>query len=111
MPLQAGVLDQRIDILQRQLAPDPEGGQALTWTTLYANVPAGVTPEQATEDFQSGRMIGITTYRIRIRYRSDVTNQHRVNWRGRKIDLRSVWNVSGANEELQLTGVEIEGEA
>ena len=114
MPLPAGALSQRIDIEQRSLADDSEGGQVLTWTTLATDVPANVTPdapmsgEQPTEYLRAGRMVAVSTYRIRMRWRDDVSSENRVVWKGHKIDLRSAHNVDGRNEELQLTGVETE---
>lgn len=84
-----GRLDQRVTIQVKVLgAQNATGGyDDDTWDEV-ATVWAQVQPMSGRERVQAQQTEGVSTYRITIRRRDDLTTHHRIVWRGRPMNIR-----------------------
>lgn len=81
MPIAAGRLDQRVTLQRPDNTVDALGQRTEGWTDV-ATVWANVEPLRGRELFEAGQMQSEINLRVTIRYRSDVTADMRVVWRG-----------------------------
>ena len=104
-----GKFDRRISIQTRTVTRGAAGGAAETYAlldTVWAQ-----KFEEGTREFSAVRaMHAEATRAFRIRYRSDVTSQHRVVYSGQFHDIVGV-NEEGRSEFLMLACVYTEGRA
>lgn len=94
MPLNAGVLDQRVTLQQAVASQDATGDQIVTWTTLR-DVWASVAPIRGRELFSGGATLADTDTRIRIRFAPDLED---INAKWRVLHRGDVYNVYSAAE-------------
>lgn len=89
MSLAAGRLRHRVDLLAPGGGQDPETGELLgdEFAVLEADVPAEVVPVSVREFVASQATQSAVTTRVTLRYREDVTAQHRVRHRGKIFDI------------------------
>ncbi len=78
-----GWLRHRVVIEAAEATPDGAGGETLAWETL-ATVWALIEPVSAAERVVAGRLTGVVTHRITLRFRDDVTGGMRVLFRGKR---------------------------
>lgn len=113
--IKAGDLDRRITIEQRTSSQDPVyGTQSISWSTLatvWAQV-RDILPSRA-EDIADTISLARRPARIRMRYRSDVTSDMRIDYGGRKLKIVSGPAEIGRREGLELIAEEYstEGDA
>lgn len=102
--LKAGDLDRRITIEQRSVSQDATYGTAtLAWTTLatvWAQV-RDVLPSRS-EQVADNVSLARRPSRIRIRYRSDITSDMRIDYGGRKLRIIAGPAEIGRREGLEL---------
>jgi SPP1 family predicted phage head-tail adaptor len=79
--MQSGKLDQRITIQSLTETQNSLGETVNSYSTV-ATVWGRVVTERGTEAFESARVNARETVRVEIRYRSDVTDKHRIQWNG-----------------------------
>jgi SPP1 family predicted phage head-tail adaptor len=77
-----GWLRHRVVIEAPEETADGAGGATVTWMPLAA-VWAAIEPVSAGERITAGRLTGIVTHRVTMRFRDDVTGGMRVIHRGR----------------------------
>lgn len=90
MSLAAGRLRHRVDFLAPGGGQDPTTGELLgdgAEVVLEADVPAEVVPVSVREFVASQATQSQVTTRVTVRYREDVTAQHRVRHRGKIFEI------------------------
>lgn len=87
--MRAGRLDREIVIEQRSNTPDTFGQPIPAWSTL-ATVWAAKEDDRGREYFAAQQLQASTPTRFRIRFRSDVTTNHRVTYAGQVFDIKAV---------------------
>ena len=97
---------ERITLQQKTLTTSASGEQQETWATL-ATVWAQVLPISGREMAQAGAVMSETVYRVRIRYRADVSELTRAVWGSRTLAFSAVANVGGLYTELEITATEV----
>ena len=96
-----GILRSRIIIEEKAIADNGFGGHTETWSTL-ATVWAKVEHLSGRE-LQLAQLVGPDIfYEITIRYRSDVTTNHRINYSGRYFNIRDVKDLDNRHQWLFL---------
>lgn len=99
-----GEADQRITFQRFAATADGIGGTTQAWANL-ASVPtvwAKVTPRIGNERMEDGRMNASATATFTVRYRSDITELDRLQWRGESWNIRRVMRKSGASLWLEI---------
>jgi SPP1 family predicted phage head-tail adaptor len=101
-----GKLTERIVIKSPQEVRSTSGETTLNWDTTLCTVWAEVGGMSSRDILQAQQANVIATHRIRIRYRADVTHLHRVEWRGRTMEIASVVD-RGGREHLEILAREV----
>jgi SPP1 family predicted phage head-tail adaptor len=100
--IRAGDLRERITVQSKSVTRNSIGDEVVTWPD-FATVWAQVEPLRGREFFAAAQMQSSVEVRFRIRYRSDLTvDAHRVLWRGVTYDIRSLIDVDGRRNVLEL---------
>lgn len=84
-----GRLSSRVTLQSPTEAKSRSGEVTLSWTA-YATVWASVDGLSSRDIMQAQQANVIATHKIRMRYRDDVTHEHRILWRGRTMEIASV---------------------
>lgn len=101
MAYQAGQLDQRISLQRKSRVRDGAGGATETWTE-YAEVYAMVRPMTGRERQNAERAEALSDYVVVIRYRSGILPSDRIEWRGRKLNIRFIRNQGPRTSWLEI---------
>lgn len=92
--MQSGALRHRITIQNKSTTQDAAGEESNAYTDIAATpvVWATVTAIAAQERFVGGaeQQMATVTHRVRIRYRTDLSNRMRVVWEGRALDIEGI---------------------
>ena len=88
-PIQIGAMRERVDILAQSQTVDDAGQITTTWT-VGATTWARMRPLHARELQLAGRDEGTRAYKMTIRYRTDISTNSRVVWRGRNFDVQGL---------------------
>lgn len=99
--MQAGKLNQRIELQSATVAADSYGEPIQTWTT-YTTVWAAVAPLSGRELIYAQQVSSETNIRITIRYTSAVAVGHRVKYGTRYFDINAVIDRDMRNEQIEL---------
>lgn len=105
----AARLNQRITIQEPSETEDGYGGTTVSWSdvaTVWAEVKPFNTISQSTERFNDSQLLTIQSYRITIRYKSNINTQMRVQFDGRVMNIRGVVNVDSKDHILELIAEE-----
>ncbi len=97
----AAQLYYRITLQQRSTAQDAYGQQGASWSNV-AQLWAGIEHVDGTEAVASGTLTPMTTAKITIRWRADVTPTMRVLYRGQAWDIEAVLPQHNNRELLLL---------
>lgn len=97
----AGQLRERVTIQQAVETPDGGGGSSIDWQDV-ATVWAEVRPLSGRERLQAQQLESAVNYRIRIRFRSDITAGMRLVWRDQVMNIRAVYNEDQKRAYLTL---------
>lgn len=84
--IHSGLLTQRVTIQRRAAGVDVLGQASGAWSTL-AEVWARARPLRSRELFAAGQIQNVSDVEFTIRWRSDVTNDMRILWRGQPYDI------------------------
>ena len=103
--MRAGLLRERIDLLRPVTTIGDEWGQATNWQTEYTGW-AEVTPVAGAEKASTTAVQASVGYDIRIRFAPDVASDWRIVWRGRLLDIVSVFDPTRRGRELEIKAVE-----
>jgi|688.fasta_scaffold52459_6 SPP1 family predicted phage head-tail adaptor len=104
-----GRMNERIRIESQSVARDDYGAEVKSWQT-FVDVWATVRQMTGTENLRSlaDRTVATLPYRINIRYRADITPKMRVVWRGKALEILSVFDPDGAKRETVLVATDVE---
>ncbi len=86
-------LDQRIAIQRRVTAPDPEGGEVVTWSPVvscWAKVDGAPASEQFAADAERSMMSYTFWLRADVAVRYDLRLTDRILWKGQPFDISSM---------------------
>lgn len=101
-PLEAGDLRHRVEIRRGAKEKDGKGGSVMVWTEI-AKPWAEVISLDGKEALADRVMEGISSYRIRIRYRAGIgTIDHQVRYGGRDLNITSAEDPNGDREQLVI---------
>lgn len=81
--------NRRVTLQQEFSTVDLQGGRSLSWADV-ATVWASVEPMTGKESYTWGKILGESTYVIRMRYRSDIKAKMRLLYGSRIMDINSV---------------------
>jgi SPP1 family predicted phage head-tail adaptor len=76
--MRAGLLRHRVSIVYDAAVSDGQGGRTTTPATLVSSLPAEVLPLSGRELLQARAIGSQVSYRVRLRFREDVTPRMRV---------------------------------
>jgi SPP1 family predicted phage head-tail adaptor len=104
--MRAGQLRHRVTIQQDTAASDGQGGRTVTSGTLVANLPAQVEPLSGRELLQAQAIGSQVSYRVRLRFREDITPRMRVvlpsTFGGATLQIHAVRIEDGQRQALVL---------
>jgi SPP1 family predicted phage head-tail adaptor len=98
--MKSGKLDRRIQIQQRVETQDSYGQAVISYSTI-ATVWAEVIPLSGRELFAAAQKYPEATMRIRVRFRTDVTEKHRIVFNSTNYDIIHIAEI-GRNEGLEF---------
>ena len=88
--MRTGQLNKVINFEVKQKVPDGVGSSTVTWKVVAANVAAAIWPTSAKETMRGDAVTMISTGRFRIRYRSVMRSDWRIEWAGRYFNIVSI---------------------
>lgn len=100
MRLNPGVLNRRVD-LERDRITHVAGAEQKV-TEVYATVWASVVYLSGNEAWKAHQIDATVNVRVEIRYRTDVIAAHRVIYRGKRLEIKSVIPDEERREFVQL---------
>ncbi|HEV2294090.1 MAG TPA: phage head closure protein [Tepidisphaeraceae bacterium] len=104
--IRAGKLNQRITFQRStRVVEDETWGPRTEWQD-FASCWAEVTPAQAPEAVKDGAVQSATGFTIRTRYMASITPAHRIQYRGRTLDIVSLIDVDNRRRELEIVAKE-----
>jgi SPP1 family predicted phage head-tail adaptor len=103
--MRAGLLRERVDLLKPVATVGDEWGKGTNWQTEYTGW-AEVTPVAGAEKATTTAVQASVSYDIRIRFAPDLASDWRIGWRGRLLDIVSVFDPTGRGRELEIKAVE-----
>jgi SPP1 family predicted phage head-tail adaptor len=86
--ISAGRMNERVGLLAPTEVRSPSGEASISFATA-ATVWGSVTG-MSSDILQAQQADVIATHRIFIRYRSDVTYEYRLSWRGKTLEVASI---------------------
>ncbi len=101
----AGMMRQRIRIESPVLTPDGMGGWSREWEEL-TTVWAQITAVSGDERIAAGQLTSEVSYRIRLRWREDITPQMRIVFGARIFAIRTIIAVDGKKRTLEIMAEE-----
>ena len=96
-----GKLKHRITIEQPSRTADTYGGYTETWTTLVT-VWAKIEPTKGLDRFFAHKVEHITTHKITIRERDDITSKMRISFDQRYFYIKGIKRIDEANRWIEL---------
>ena len=92
----AGNLDQRVTFQRNTSTSDGAGGQVKTWGNLNKTptVWAGVKAVRGNESVDEGGTVAAGLWLFEIRYRTDISEADRIQWRGENYNIRNIKRTS-----------------
>ena len=106
-----GKMDQPVVIQYQQTTPDGMGGTTVTWPAeLHLEVWASVLPLTLSERerLASLQITAMQSYRVVMRYRTDLTTKERLSWRGKTLQIHTVTDDVSAKKRTVLECTEIQ---
>lgn len=102
-----GSMRERVTFQREVRTEDGAGGSASTWSDI-ATVFASVDAASGQEGLASQQLQASVTYRLRARYRADITAAERIDWQGKRLNIRSITQ-DNRKEFMQIIADEGEG--
>jgi SPP1 family predicted phage head-tail adaptor len=88
-PANVGQMRERVAIYSQAQAVDVVGDITTTWTQV-ATCWARMEPLSANQVELAGRDDATRRYQMTVRYRTDITTNSRIMWRGRRFDVQGI---------------------
>jgi SPP1 family predicted phage head-tail adaptor len=98
-------MSHRITLETVTQSPDGQGGFNESWDA-FTSVWASIEPVKAYEKFQAAQMQTPISHKIIIRYLEGLTNNHRINFGGRILEIKEILNVDESNSFMKITALE-----
>lgn len=105
--MQAGKLNQRIELQSATTAKNTYGEDVKTWAT-YTTVWASVVPLSGRELIYAQQISSEINIRVTIRYAATVAVGHRVKYGTRYFDINAVIDREMKNEQIELMCKELQ---
>ncbi len=103
----AGLLRHRINLQRNAGTPDAAGEVVPTWTNYAASLPAQFRGLGGSEVDRADQRTALASAIITIRYRDDVSPEHRVVWGSRTFHITRVTDSDGRGRWLDLEVTEL----
>lgn len=103
--MRTGRLRHRVELQKPVSQRDPQGGPIVTWQKV-ADVWAEIQPIRGAEFVQAQQLEATMTHKIMLRYRNDVTVQHRLLYQERAFNIVAVQHVRERNRQLDIMAME-----
>ncbi len=97
----ASKLRHRLTLQEEVMTPDGAGGYVRTWNDVV-QLWAEVISVGGRERFFSGKIQSEGTHRVLLRYRNDITTQHRLVFESRIFNIRAIMNMREMDDVLEL---------
>ncbi len=104
--MRAGPLRQRVTIQDKSVSQNTYGEEVITWTD-FATVWAAVEPLRGREFLEGRQITAEVSTRIRIRYRSGIAPEMRVEFGSKVYDVHSIIHIEEREREIHLMCQEI----
>jgi SPP1 family predicted phage head-tail adaptor len=110
--MNVGQMNQQVTIQLGTATQDDYGSPVTTWSTV-ATVWASVLPNRRATDLErfleaTGRERQRTQYTLRLYFRADVTENNRLLWGAKPLDIKRVIDPDGRRQWLEIEAQEIE---
>lgn len=99
--MNAGQLNRKVTFLQYQESTDAVGGTEQTLVPAFTTW-AMIEPARGREYYESQKLKDEDSYKITIRYRSNVTNSMRIQYQNTVYQIQSVTDPTTRHEFLEL---------
>ena len=107
--MQVGKLDQRV-VLQSQSNSTNDLGEVIKSYETVATVWGHVISRKGSESFQAARTESTRVIKIKIRYRSDIKTDWRIQWQDESYNVIDIDRTLRRNNELWLMCETVEAE-
>jgi len=101
MSVEIGKLRHRITFQERYEVSDGHTGKIVSWkdkVTLWASV----EPLSGREFFYGHQIKNEVSHRVKVRYRTDLTVEMRINWNRRIMKIESIIDVKSQHRILEI---------
>ncbi len=110
MTLPAGTMHQRIKPQYKTVTRNAIGEEVVTWNDLVTTTTdhaiwAEVWPLKGREFFAAQQTQYAADVRFRIRYRSDLTREHRILWNSEPYDIVQIIDVGAGHHTTEIMAV------
>lgn len=110
MTLEAGTMRERIKPQYKTVTRNTIGEEVVTWNDLITTTTdnaiwAEVWPLKGREFFAAQQTQYAADVRFRIRYRSDLTREHRVLWNSEPYDIVQILEVGAGGETTEILAI------
>jgi len=99
--MKIGSMRHAITFQNQGTARDAGGGISSGFSTL-ATVYANVKPTTGREVYKQGKVVGIVSHEITVRYREDITNATRISFDNKLFNIRGIINIDQRDRYLKL---------
>jgi SPP1 family predicted phage head-tail adaptor len=99
--MRAGQMKCRVEVQSKASNANSYGEDVITWTTVGYRW-ASIEPLNSKELIEAQQIKSESTHRVKMRYDSDITPEHRLVFNGRTLEINSLINVMELNKELIL---------
>ena len=98
----------RIVVQAANSTGDGMGGEISTWDTptTVATLRASVEPLRGSERFRAQQLESPVTHKITTRYKAGIKPEHRISFKGRIFNIRTVINVDEESRFLEIMAEE-----
>lgn len=99
-----GMLRNLVQLQSQQKVADGMGGNVLNWIPYAVDVPMALQPwaRSARESVFAKRLETNITHHAYMRYRTDLSSDHRIVYNGRLFQIRGLINIEERNVWLEL---------
>ena len=97
----AGRLRQLVELRRKSEAPDGSGGRTTSWSTV-ATIPAEAISQNGREAVLAGTLAGVSSWKVTMRWREDISTVDQLRLDGRDLNIRSVEDPDGRRAQLVI---------
>lgn len=101
MNVKIGDLRQRITFQEAEKTSDGYKGHTISWQNVVT-VWAKVQPLSGREYFSAHQIKAEVTHRVKVRYRTDITEKMRIKLNGRHLNIKSILDLEEKHQMLEI---------